>query len=45
VADEQDRAVDLLDNALEVLTVAAAQTSQRVRRSDDGDVLAHKFVI
>ena len=45
VADEQDRPVDLLDNALEVLAVAAAQTAQRVRRSDDGDLFAHKFVV
>jgi hypothetical protein len=45
MTDEQDRSVDLIDHALEVLAVAAGQTSQRVRRSDDRYVFAEKLVV
>ena len=45
VTDEQDRPVDLIDDALELLGVAAAQTAQRVRRSDDRHVFAEELVI
>jgi hypothetical protein len=44
VTDEQDRSVDLIDHALEVLAVAAAQAAQRIRRSDDHHVFAAKLV-
>ena len=45
MTDEQDRPVDLTDHALEVLPVAAGQTSQRIRRSDHRHALAEKLVI
>ena len=45
VPDEQNGPVDLADDALEVPAVAAGQSSQRVRRSDDRQVLADKLVV
>jgi hypothetical protein len=45
MTDEQDWPTDLLDYALEILAVAAGQAAQRVRRSDDRDVFAEKFVV
>jgi hypothetical protein len=45
MTDEQDRLVDLIDHALEVLPVAAAQAAQRIRRSDHRDAFAEKLVV
>jgi len=45
MSDKQDRSIDLVNHALQVLAVAAGQTSQRVRRSDDRYVFAEKLVV
>jgi hypothetical protein len=45
VTDQQDRPVDLVNHSLEVLTVAAAEAAQRVRRSDDCHVFAEELVV
>ena len=45
MTDEQDGPVDLVDHALEIVAVAASQSSQRVRRSDDRQVFAEKLVV
>src|SRR6478609_4730226 len=45
MTDQQDRPADLTDHALEVLAVAACQTAQRIRRSDDRYVFAEKLVV
>jgi hypothetical protein len=45
MTDQQDRSVDLINHGLDVFTVAAAQTAQRVRRSDDRHVFAEELVI
>jgi hypothetical protein len=45
MTDEQDGPVDLTDHSLEVLAVPAAQTSQRVRRSDHRHTFAEKLVV
>jgi hypothetical protein len=45
MTDQQDRPVDPSNNSLDVLTVAAAETAQRIRRSDDRHVFAKELVI
>src|SRR5262249_50075507 len=42
---QKDRPIDLMKNALEVLAVAATETSQGIRRSDDRHVFAQELVI
>ena len=42
---QQDRPADLFDHGLEVLTVAAGQAAQRVRRSQDRHVFAEELVM
>jgi len=45
MTDQQDRPADLTNHGPEVRTVAAAETPQRVRRSDDRYVFAEELVI
>src|SRR5262249_21362050 len=45
MTDQQDRPVDLINHRLEVVTVAAAQTAQRVRRGDHPHVFAEEVVV
>ena len=45
MTDEQDGPVDLTDHALEVLAVAAAQTTERIRRGEDLQAVAKKPVV
>jgi hypothetical protein len=45
MTDQQDRRVDLTNHSFGVLTVAAAETTQGVRWSDDPHVFADEFVI
>jgi len=45
MSDEQDRSVDLIDHALQVIAVAAAQTTKRIRWSDDRHLFAEKLVV
>src|SRR5262249_18740822 len=45
MTDEQDRPADLIDHALEVVPVAAAQAAERIWRSDDRYVFVEKLVV
>src|SRR4051794_4549520 len=45
VSDQQNRSVDFLDHAFEVLAVAAGQPAQRVRRGDHRGLFAEKLVV
>jgi hypothetical protein len=40
MTDQEDRAVDLGNDALEARAIASAETAQRIWRSDNRDVFA-----